>query len=76
MISQLKSMDDENKRLKKMFAELNMQNDLLKEALEKSVEAVSEERDGHQRCSTTWRQSGFLSASPAIATLACSAMKT
>tara|TARA_R110002126_G_C10489743_1_gene503388 strand:- start:2638 stop:2862 length:225 start_codon:yes stop_codon:yes gene_type:complete len=59
MISQLKSMDDENKRLKKMFAELNMQNDLLKEALEKSVEAVSEERDGHQRCSTTWRQSGF-----------------
>ncbi len=27
--------DDENKRLKKMFAELSMQNELLKEALGK-----------------------------------------
>ena len=35
MISQMKSLDDENRRLKKMFAELSMQNELLKEALEK-----------------------------------------
>jgi putative transposase len=35
MVSQMKSMDDENKRLKKMYAELSMQNDLLKEALGK-----------------------------------------
>ena len=35
MISQMKTMDDENKRLKKMYAELSMQNDLLKEALGK-----------------------------------------
>ncbi len=35
MISQMKAMDDENKRLKKMYAELSMQNDLLKEALGK-----------------------------------------
>lgn len=35
LISQMKSLDDENKRLKKMFAELSMQNELLKEALGK-----------------------------------------
>jgi len=33
MISQMKSIEEENRRLKKMFAELSMQNDLLKEAL-------------------------------------------
>lgn len=35
MVSQMKSTDDENKRLKRMYAELSMQNDLLKEALGK-----------------------------------------
>ena len=35
MISQMKAMDDENRRLKKMFAELSMQNELLKKALGK-----------------------------------------
>ena len=35
MISEMKSMSDENRRLKRMFAELSMQNDLLKEALGK-----------------------------------------
>ncbi len=35
MNSQMKAMDDENRRLKKMFAELSMQNELLKEALGK-----------------------------------------
>jgi len=35
MVSQMKSNDDENKRLKRMYAELSMQNDLLKEALGK-----------------------------------------
>lgn len=35
MVSQMKSMDDENKRLKKMYAELSMKNDMLKEALGK-----------------------------------------
>jgi len=31
----MKSIEDENRRLKKMFAELSMQNEVLKEALEK-----------------------------------------
>ena len=35
LISQMKAMEDENRRLKKMFAELSMQNELLKEALGK-----------------------------------------
>ena len=35
MISEMKAMADENRRLKRMYADLSMQNDLLKEALEK-----------------------------------------
>ena len=35
MISEMKGIEDENRRLKKMYAELSMQNDLLKEALGK-----------------------------------------
>ena len=35
MISQMKSIEEENRRLKKMFAELSMLNELLKEALGK-----------------------------------------
>jgi len=41
LISRMKALDEENKRLKKMYAEKSMQNDLLKEALGKSGEAVS-----------------------------------
>ena len=33
MMAEMKTMQDENRRLKKMFAELSMQNELLKEAL-------------------------------------------
>lgn len=35
MISQMKALDDENRRLKKMYAEMSMQAELLKEALGK-----------------------------------------
>jgi putative transposase len=35
MVSQMKAIEDENRRLKKMFAELSLQNELLKEALGK-----------------------------------------
>ena len=48
MISQMKAMDDENRRLKKMFAELSMQNELLKEALGKNRSAISTPRDGRK----------------------------
>ena len=36
MISEMRDIQDENRRLKKMFAELSMQNELLKEALGKN----------------------------------------
>ena len=35
MVSPMKAMEEENPRLKRMFADLSMQNDLLKEALGK-----------------------------------------
>ncbi len=35
MVSQMKTMEEENRRLKRMYADLSMQNDLLKEALGK-----------------------------------------
>lgn len=35
MVSEMKVMADENRRLKRMYAEMSMQNDLLKEALGK-----------------------------------------
>lgn len=35
MVSQMKAMEEENRRLKRMYADLRMQNDLLKEALGK-----------------------------------------
>jgi len=35
MVSQMKAMEAENRRLKRMYAEMSMQNDLLMEALGK-----------------------------------------
>ncbi len=35
MVSEMKAMADENRRLKRMYAEMSLQNDLLKEALGK-----------------------------------------
>ncbi len=35
MMADMKSMAEENRRLKRMYAEMSMQNDLLKEALGK-----------------------------------------
>ena len=35
MISQMKALEDENRRLKKMYAEMSMQAELLKKALGK-----------------------------------------
>ena len=35
MVSEMKAIADENRRLKRMYADMSMQNDLLKEALGK-----------------------------------------
>jgi putative transposase len=44
MISQMKSLEDEKRRLKRMFADLSIQADL--KSLEKSDGAISASRDG------------------------------
>lgn len=41
MISQMKDLEDENRRLKKMYAEMSMQAELLKEALGRNCAAIS-----------------------------------
>lgn len=47
LIAETKDKAEQNRRLKKMYAEMSMQNGLLKEALGKSAEAISKARDGH-----------------------------
>ena len=42
----MKEFDEENKRLKEMYAEKSMQNDLLNEALGKSGKVVLAQRNG------------------------------
>ena len=55
LIAEMKDLAEQNCRLKKMYAEISMQNDLLKERrLEKSAKAVSAVRDGHEYGRTTW----------------------
>jgi putative transposase len=72
MVSSMKAMEDENRRLKKMFAEPSMQNELLREALGKNRPAISTPRDGRdsggkagrQRCAgvpDVWRERDVLS---------------
>jgi putative transposase len=46
VVRALEAMEEENRRLKRMYADLSMQNDLLKEGLEKSRSAISTARDG------------------------------
>src|ERR1700733_1522407 len=56
MVSQMKAIEDENRRLKKMFAELSMQNELLKEALGKKYVVITTPGDGREGGGTTRRQ--------------------
>jgi putative transposase len=56
LISEMKDMAEESRRLKRMYAEMSMRNDLLKEAFGKSVKAVSRARGGHERGRISWGQ--------------------
>ena len=68
LISEMKDMTEQNRRLKRMYVEMSMQNDLLKEALGSAivaplvrttmarVEAASKEKGGHACGHTTRRQ--------------------
>ena len=48
LISEMKAMAEENRRLKRMYADVSMQNDLLKEALGKNDTAGSAPRVGRE----------------------------
>jgi hypothetical protein len=64
MISQMKALEDENRRLKRMYADLGMQADLLKEALGKEVNQPSIARKANG-CTCRWstpRPSGRIAA--------------
>ena len=54
MISQMKALEDENRRLKKMYAEMSMQTELLKEALGKNDAAISTPGGGRASRGDTW----------------------
>ena len=45
LITEMKDMAEQNRRLKKMYAEMSMQNDLLKEALGKKALRPSRRRE-------------------------------
>ena len=48
LISEMKAMAEENRRLKRMYADVSMQNDLLKEALGKNDPVSSAPRVGRE----------------------------
>tara|TARA_R100001369_G_scaffold28705_1_gene51558 strand:- start:3610 stop:3837 length:228 start_codon:yes stop_codon:yes gene_type:complete len=56
LIFEMTDMAEENRRLKLMYAEVNMQNDLLKKALGNSAKAILQARDGHESGSKARRQ--------------------
>lgn len=56
MMSQMKALEDENRRLKRMYADLSMQADLLKEALGKNEAAISAPRAGRESSGATRRE--------------------
>ncbi|WP_148194253.1 IS3 family transposase [Acetobacter pasteurianus] len=45
MISQMKALEEENRRLKRMYADLSMQTDILKEALGKKLKRPAQRRE-------------------------------
>jgi putative transposase len=56
LISEMKAIAEENRRLKRMYADVSMQNDLLKEALGKNDPASSTPRVGRESGGDEGRQ--------------------
>ena len=49
MMKRMKELEDENRRLKKMYAEERLKAEIIQEALEKSGDAISTQGDGEAR---------------------------
>lgn len=56
LMSRLKELEDENRRLKKMYAEERLKAEIVQEALQKSGEAILPTRDGATNSRTARRQ--------------------
>jgi len=48
MMSRMKELEEENRRLKKMYLEEKLKAEIVSEALEKSGEAISQKGDGQE----------------------------
>lgn len=48
LMARLKELEDENRRLKKMYAEERLKAEIIKEALEKKADAILPARDGER----------------------------
>ena len=46
LMGRMKELEEENRRLKKMYAESQMSADILREAMQKNGETISAPRDG------------------------------
>ncbi len=46
LMQRMKELEDENRRLKKMYLEEKLKSEIAREAIEKSGEAISTQRDG------------------------------
>ena len=53
LIARLKELEDENQRLKKMYAEERLKAEIVKEAHEKSGKAISATQDGAPNSATS-----------------------
>ena len=82
MMSQMKALEDENRRLKRMFADLSMQADLLREALGKKrrgqLSAASWPRGRLRRKGSAlrWLAGRLASAKPVSATAQSATTRT
>jgi len=54
LMARLKELEDENRRLKKMYAEEKLKAEIVKGALEKSGNAISPARDGGEIRRAPW----------------------
>ena len=50
LMTKMKELETESSRLKKMYADVQLQNDVIREAMDKSGKAVSMTRDGQSYC--------------------------
>jgi putative transposase len=54
MMSRIKELEEENRRLKKIYLEEKLKAEIVSEALEKSGEAIPSQGDGHDNSQRAW----------------------